>query len=100
MDTTFLTNVLFLSLTVFLACLTISALLIVGYVIAVLKAMRQFFNTIHKESEKIAQDVEWVREKIKKGESAVLSFIVYLASMLGVGQKNTKDKKSSKDKQP
>jgi hypothetical protein len=48
----------------------------------ILKSIHIFLNTTKKISEKIAEDIESVRKKIKEGESIFIASIVSILSFL------------------
>lgn len=88
MDTTIFTNFLFITLSIFIICLTIGFVFLVWYLILILESMHRFFNIIKKESEKISADVEYVRGKFKNGGLIFASLIAYALSLFKKNKKS------------
>lgn len=83
MDTIFSTNVLFYILSVFFILLTLCLLVVSIYTIMI-------FRVIKREAQKIENDIDAVREKLKNGGTAVTSFLVYIASLFNKNKKSRK----------
>ena len=82
MDTTVLTNILFASLSAFLIVLIIAFLAFAWAGILFLRKLSLLVSSVHRASEKMIEDVEAVRERIKSGEAAMASFFWYAANFL------------------
>lgn len=83
MDTILSTNVLFYTLSVFFILLTMGFLVVFIYVIMI-------FRVIKREAQKIENDIDAVREKLKNGGTAVASFLVYITSLFNKNKKSRK----------
>jgi len=90
MDTTLFQNILFATLSIFLIIVTAAVAVFIFYMVLVLKSLREFFDIIKKESEKIAQDIDAVRQKVKNAGATVASFIVQLLSFFKGREKRSK----------
>ncbi len=83
-------NILFSVLSVFIVFITIGFIFLAIYAILILKSVYQLFEAIKKEGEKIASDIEQVKEKVKSSGVMFTSFIVYLMSIFQKHRKKTK----------
>ena len=90
MDTTLFQNILFATLSIFLIIVTAAVAVFIFYMVLVLKSLREFFDIIKKESEKITQDIDAVRQKVKNAGATVASFIVQLLSFFKGREKRSK----------
>ena len=74
-------TILFSVLSVFIALITLGFIFAAIYVILILKSIHQLFMAIKKEGEKIASDIEQVKEKVKNSGAMFTSFIAYMMSL-------------------
>ena len=82
METAVFQNILFLVLSIFIAFITVGFVFLVVYTILILKSIYHLFEAIKREGEKIASDIELVKEKVKSSGAMFTSIIVYLVSLL------------------
>ena len=90
MDTTLFQNVLFSALSLFIVVLTIIFIVFIVYSILILKRIHTIFIVIKKEAEKITNDIDYVRERLKSGGMIATSLMMYLASFFKKQQKKSK----------
>lgn len=90
MDTILFTNILFVAITLFLIFITVTFTILLIYIILVFKHINAFLKAIKKESEKIAQDIDNVRGKIKDGEDMLVSFVTGIMSFFKNSRKKSK----------
>lgn len=84
--------ILFFVLSVFVAFITIVSVTLFIFAILIFKKLHAFLEVIKRETEKIEGDINAVRDAIKNGGTAAISFLVYLVSLF----KKTINKKSKK----
>jgi hypothetical protein len=92
MDTTVFTNILFASLSALIIIVIFGFAILLIFAVAILKSINNFLKVIKDESEKIAQDIESVREKVKGGGVAFASMAMQLISFFKNNQKKSKKK--------
>ena len=68
----------------------VAFIILLIYIALFFKKLHSFMNIIGKETGKISQDIEKVREKIKRGENMIFSFIAGLTSFLKIIEKSRK----------
>lgn len=85
-------TILFSVLSIFITLITVGFVFLIIYTILILKSIHQLFMAIKKEGEKIASDIEMVKEKVKNSGAAFTSFIVYIISLFQQHQKKSKNK--------
>lgn len=83
MDTTIFTNILFSALSIFLIFITIGLTFLIINIILVLKVIK-------KESEKIVEDINNARERVKDGGAMIASFVTHAVSFFNKFAKKSK----------
>jgi len=90
MDTILATNILFYILSFFFLLLTIGFIIWIIYVIKILKSILAFLAVIKEEAEKITQDIEAMKEKVKGGGAVFKSIALHILSFLKKPEKKSK----------
>jgi uncharacterized protein YoxC len=91
MDTTISLNILFLVISIFMIFFGVTLTILLIYIALFFKKLNSFINIIEKETGKISQDIENVREKIKRGENMFFSFIAGVKSFFKIKEKSRKN---------
>ena len=90
MDTTFSTNILFSMLSIFIFIATLGFAVAMLFLISIFKNINLALQVIKKEFEKISDDIEKAREKVRSGEAMIASFASYIASFFKGRPKDSK----------
>lgn len=82
MDTTIITNILFLILSIFLIIAIIIFGFLTSYIISILKSLKLLINKTEEKLEKVAADIESIKIKAKYSQIIFNSIIMHSLSFI------------------
>ena len=82
MDTTIVTNILFMTLSIFLITVMIIFGFLITYLISTIKILKSLVNTTENQIKKVAEDIENIKTKAKYSQLIFASVIMHSLSFI------------------